>query len=349
MDGAGRPPGGSRVRQGARRAWRWGRPLAGAGILLLLAQRLGSGPFLAGLRKVDGTALLAATALGAATTVLSAWRWSMIAGGLGIRLPLAAAVGDYYRSLFLNAVLPGGVLGDVHRAVRHGREAGDVTRAVKAVVLERCAGQVVLMAVGVSVLVTDPALPGRASVGRGTVLTVAAATIAAGLIVAAARPLPWRRAFGPLTAALDRMPAGSRRRPAAAGWASGVRAWPADVRRGLLARDHRARILAASAAVIAGHLATFVVAARSAGVTAPLRELLPLLVLALMAMAVPVNVGGWGPREGVSAWAFGAAGLSSTQGLTVAIVYGMLALVASLPGAAVILARQLASKRSARP
>ena len=41
---------------------------------------------------------------------------------LGIRLPLGAAVADYYRALFLNAALPGGVLGDVHRAVRHGQE-----------------------------------------------------------------------------------------------------------------------------------------------------------------------------------------------------------------------------------
>ncbi|MGJ3561879.1 hypothetical protein ACR6C2_41015 [Streptomyces sp. INA 01156] len=28
-------------------------------------------------------------------------------------------------------------------------------------------------------------------------------------------------------------------------------------------------------------------------------------------MALPLNVGGWGPREGVAAWAFGAAGLGA--------------------------------------
>jgi energy-converting hydrogenase Eha subunit H len=47
----------------------------------------------------------------------------------------------------------------------------------------------------------------------------------------------------------------------------------------------------------------------------------------------------------VAAWAFGAAGLSPAQGLTVAVVYGLLALVASLPGAAVILAGQLGQAR----
>ncbi|BFO17289.1 hypothetical protein SHKM778_36770 [Streptomyces sp. KM77-8] len=48
--------------------------------------------------------------------------------GVGIRLPFGAAVADYYRALFLNAALPGGVLGDVHRAVRHGQSAGDMGR-----------------------------------------------------------------------------------------------------------------------------------------------------------------------------------------------------------------------------
>ena len=36
------------------------------------------------------------------------------------------AVAAYYRSQFLNLTLPGGVAGDVHRAVRHGREIGRI-------------------------------------------------------------------------------------------------------------------------------------------------------------------------------------------------------------------------------
>src|SRR5215213_3007480 len=102
-----------------RKIWRWGRLIGGAGILALLAARLGSEPFLNGLRVVDRTTLTAALAIGALTTVLSAWRWSLVASGLGMRVPLRNAIGGYYRSLFINAVLPGGVLGDVHRAVRH--------------------------------------------------------------------------------------------------------------------------------------------------------------------------------------------------------------------------------------
>jgi hypothetical protein len=92
-----------------------------------------------------------------------------------------------------------------------------------------------------------------------------------------------------------------------------------------------------SVLAFAGHLGLFLVAARTAGSTAPAAQLLPLMVLTLLAMGLPVNVGGWGPREGVAALAFGAAGLSAAQGLTTAVVYGVLAFVAGLPGAAVLL------------
>jgi hypothetical protein len=87
---------------------------------------------------------------------------------------------------------------------------------------------------------------------------------------------------------------------------------------------------------VVGHLATFLVAARAAGVTAPPARLLPVALLVLLAMAVPANVAGWGPREGVAAWAFGVAGLGVAQGISTAVVYGVLTLVVSLPGVLVL-------------
>jgi glycosyltransferase 2 family protein len=85
----------------------------------------------------------------------------------------------------------------------------------------------------------------------------------------------------------------------------------------------------------------FVVAARTAGATAPLSLLMPLTLLALLAMGLPLSIGGFGPREGVAAWAFAAAGLTADQGVATAMVYGALALVSSLPGAAVLVTRRL--------
>jgi hypothetical protein len=94
--------------------------------------------------------------------------------------------------------------------------------------------------------------------------------------------------------------------------------------------------------VVAGHALTFLIAARAAGVTAPPSQMLPLALLVLLAAALP-NVGGWGPREGVTAWAFAAAGLGAAAGVATAVVYGVMVLVASLPGAAVLAAAWIRS------
>ncbi|MFK3979072.1 YbhN family protein [Micromonospora sp. NPDC050397] len=295
--------------------WAWVRLLGGAAILAVLLWWLGSGPFLDGLRLIDGWALAAALGIGVVTTVCCAWRWSLIAGGLGVSLPLSTAVAHCYRAVFLNATLPGGLVGDVHRAVRHGRDAGDVGRGIRAVVWERTAGQVVTAVIALVLLLALPS-PVQSH------LPVAVALVATGALVAVlvARVLPRR---GPSRLART------------------LRAAEADLRDGFLAQRRWLGVAAASAVVVAGHLATFLVAARTAGSTAPLSQLVPLTLLALLAMLVPANIGGFGPREGVAAWAFSAAGLTAAEGVATGIVYGALVIVSSLPGAAVLVMRRV--------
>jgi uncharacterized membrane protein YbhN (UPF0104 family) len=295
----------------SRTLWAWLRLLAGVAILAVLVARLGTGPFLDGLRSVSGGSLAVAAALTLVTTVGSAWRWRVVARGLGVSLPLAPATAAYYRSQFLNSVLPGGILGDVHRAVSHGRDVGDVGRGLRSVAWERSAGQVLQVAITLGVLLALPS-PVRRFV------PVAVAVVLGGTVVAALvlRALPYR---GP-----------SR---VARAW----RAARADVRAGLLARQAWPAVAVASLLVIAGHTATFFVAARTAGVTASTVQMLPLVMLVMLAMAVPTNLGGWGPREGAAAWLFGIAGLGAGHGVAAATVYGVLVLAGTLPGAAVLL------------
>jgi len=294
--------------------WRWAGPAAAAGTLAVLVWHLGTGPFLDGLRAVDGGALAAACGLAVLTTVCCAWRWRIVARGLGVELPLGTAVAAYYRSLFLNVTLPGGMVGDVHRGLSHGRDTSDVGRGLRAVAWERSAGQVVqgVLTVAVLLVVASPV--------RATMPLVAVALLAAAAGVALA----------------------ARARPAggASRWARLRRAAARDLREGLLARRAWPVIAVTSALVVAGHTATFLIAARTAGATAPLSRMLPLALLVLLAAALP-NVGGWGPREGVTAWAFGAAGLGASLGVATAVVYGVMVLAASLPGAAVLLAASI--------
>lgn len=304
-----------------RRLWPWLRVLIAVGLLVALVWRLGTKAFVDGLRAIDGESVLAALGIGLPTTAFSAWRWCLVARRLGLRLPLPTAIADYYQALFLNAVLPSGVLGDVHRAVSRGQHLGDVGRGVRAVVLERVAGQVVLIVVGVPALFTQPTLVSAVAhdlvPSRGTVFAVLSVLA---VVTALAAWAWWGRSS-------------SRWRPALA-------TALADARLGLLAAGTWPGVVILSAAALVGHVVLFLVAARIAGSAAPVTQLVPPLVLALLVMGLPINIGGWGPREAVSALAFGAAGLGVTQGLTVSVVYGVLTLVASLPGVGVLVLRR---------
>jgi uncharacterized membrane protein YbhN (UPF0104 family) len=301
--------------------WPTLRLVGGVGILVALLARLGSGPVVDGLSAIGFGSVLAALGLGLLTTVASAWRWCIVARGLGLHLPLPTAVADCYRAVFLNSVLPAGVLGDVHRAVGYGRQIGDVGRGVRVVVLERVTGQAAVVVLGLAVLVG----------ARPTLLTAAVGSLRPGWLGTAELLAALVAAAG-LALWLARGPQAARLRATAR---TALRTGLADARSGVFSRAAWPALLLLSVVALAGYLALFVVAARAAGSDATLRELLPLLVLGLLAMALPLNVGGWGPREGVTAVAFGAVGLGAAQGLATAVVYGVLSLIACLPGAVV--------------
>ena len=161
----------------SRTWWRWARLWGGVAILAVLVWRVGTGPFLDGIRTIDGWSLAAATGIALLTTVCCAWRWSLVARGLGVAVPMGSGVAAYYRSQFLNTTLPGGVLGDVHRGVRHGRDVGDVGRGLRAVGWERSAGQLVQIVLTVILLLVLP------SPVRSSVPLIAAAVGAGALII----------------------------------------------------------------------------------------------------------------------------------------------------------------------
>jgi uncharacterized membrane protein YbhN (UPF0104 family) len=295
------------------------RLTAGVIVLWFLWRQVGAAPFEDGLRAVTWQAVLAVVTLTVLTTVCSAWRWRVVARALGVDIGLPDAVCAYYRSLFLNSVLPGGVLGDVHRAVMHGRRAGDVARGLRAVGWERLWGQVIQAVVTVVVLLTlpSPVRPALPYVLAG----------AAGLAGCAA--LIVRRAA-------------RRGRPRLARAAQAV---SADLRCGLLAPDVWPQLTLASVLVVAGHTVTFVIAARVAGCTAPLGELVALLMAVQVAVVIPLSIGGWGLREGAAAWAFAAAGLGAAAGVTVATLYALLMLAAVAPGAGLLVGDAVRRRR----
>ena len=301
------------------RRWLWpsGRLVVGAAVIGVLVWRLGYGPFVDALRGIDGRALVAAAGIAFLTTLCCAWRWSLVAGRLGVSVTTRAALAACYRSQFVNVTTPGGVAGDVLRGVRHGREVGDTSRALRSVAWERLVGQLVQVSLALPLLLLLPS-PVRAVLpwGAGALLVTAIGVVVALRLVRPGASSVWSRA-----------------RTTAAG----------DLRAALLSRHTLPRIVAASGLAVAGHVLTFLIAARTAGSTASWWQLAPVALLVLLAAALPTNLAGWGPREGVAAWAFGAAGAGAELGVATSVVFGVMTLVASLPGAVLL----LLSRRSA--
>lgn len=299
------------------------RTLAGVAVLGAILVQVGAGPFLRGLLSLDLTTIAVSLVLFATATAAAAWRWTIIARRLGASLRWRVAVGMYYRSQLVNTVLPGGVLGDVQRAVDHGRasarEGGaGAAAAARAVAIERVLGQVVQVVLSIAVLAVVGAEFG------GVLLPPLGISLAVVAGVGCAVALASARVRGAL------------RREAAQ-----LRAGLGTVRVG-------AQAVVASVVVFGCHLAIFAVAAGAVGARVPPWRLLALAMVVLLAASIPLNAGGWGPREGAAGWAFAVAGSTAAAGVSAATLYGVLALIAVAPGAVATWLAPVVARRRGR-
>lgn len=252
------------------------------------------------LGRAEAGWLAAAFALIHAQTALSALRWRMVAGAMGMPMTGARAVREYYVAQLGNQTLPGGVAGDAARAVR-ARQGAGLAPAATAVVVERMAGQAALLAVlaagmGWSLAFGAIRWPAATLTVTGAAL-VALLALAASLRhprLAAARHAAWQTLAAPGQ-------------------------WP--------------RQAALSLLIVAVNLGSLAAAARATGTVLPMEAVVTLLPLILTAMVLPLGIAGWGWREGAAAALFPLAGASPAAGLAASAAFGVLVLLASLPGA----------------
>jgi len=265
------------------------------------------GSRLAGMRP---SWVLLAVVISVVQVAVLAWRWRFTARRLGVDLSFASAWREYYLSIFLNQVLPGGVLGDVSRAWRQARAQTRLEEpggpAVRAVIFERLSAQAVMTTVAVVSLL---ALPLTVDAGSRMVMFWAGA----GAVIIVVAVLVW-----------------IRRQSSAQSLSGRVLA---DLRSAHLSGPAFAAQSASASIVVGTYLATYVAAARAVGVETPLPVLLPLVAPVLMTMLIPVTVAGWGLREGAAAALWAAVGLTAADGVVVSVTYGLLVLIGSFPGA----------------
>lgn len=276
--------------------------LAALGLVFAFVDRQ---PVLAALRDLPASLIVLAVLLTAVQIALAAWRWRYTASKLGLPLPYSLAFTECYAASAINQLLPGGVLGDVARAWRQANRVEARGAAIRSVVFERSMGQLALvLATALAWMLQAPWASSPLVIGIGIFALVVALTVAA-LVFAV------RRSAQRWTWARDTVSDLQR------AW------WPARV---------LAMQLAISWLLLASIVLLFLLAARAAGAQAPMIVLAPLLLNALLAMAIPFGFAGWGLREGAAALSWSAAGLDASQGVAASISYGLLTLIGSLPG-----------------
>jgi len=274
--------------------------------------------------------MLAAVAVASLQFPLLAARWCFVARKLCVPLGYRRALGEYYLSTLLNQLLPFGVLGDALRAMRHVRRARidadqSPAQVALAVALERGSGQLALW------LVVLPLLPSWSDEVSGAfAASHTSRWLLTSCLAAGAGVCFW--------IAIRRQPWASRLRALAT---SGVRVL-------FLPRTFAVHSIL-SLALVLSHVAVFACAARSLGSSLPLGVALRVVPLVLVASTLPAFFSGWGIREAAAAGLYGLAGLQAPEGAAIALVFGVVGLVASAPGLFLLLSTRASPRASSAP
>ena len=292
------------------------------GLLVTLLWWLDTAKLISELSRFSAGAVLLALMVSIAQVLLSAWRWRYTAHGLGLGLSMRVAVQEYYLAMFLNQCLPGGVVGDLNRAWRHGGGSGARQTTLHAVMIERLSGQMVMVFVALCAVVWLAAeYPAVRALftgwGQGVIVPALAVILGAFFILVIGGRL-WQRLRDYLATLGN------------------------DIYRGLL--NSRALPLQAlsSLMVVGTYLAVFAILAFNATGDAWGGEALTMLALCsllLLAMVIPLTVAGWGVREGTAALLWPLAGFPAEQGVALSVAYGLTVLLSSLPGALFVFSR----------
>jgi len=248
--------------------------------------------------------LAGALALLLLSIVLVALRWRLLARWLGMAMSTGLAVRALFIAVFGGQVLPSAVGADVLRGWLLARRTNGVARVVASLVADRL---VALFAACLLLLLSDKAI---------------------------ARLLPSLAAFvAPM---------------AVVGAGAILLAFLAGLRRadliGAPASQAKPLVLAIAIAVLVqgAAVATAALVATAYGLDGSLGLWVSVIPLSVILSSIPVSVNGWGVREATIVTLAAPLGLAPADALLVSVTLGMLNVLASLPGALVMLAGRAA-------
>ncbi|MCQ8103103.1 flippase-like domain-containing protein [Methylomonas sp. SURF-2] len=260
---------------------------------------------------VDWKYILAAIFITILQTYILSWRWHRIVCFLDGMLEVAVAVRLSFLGVFMNQVLPTSIGGDVFRvwgAHRHGLISNI---GFSSVVIDRVTGLLSL-----SMVVTIASLFVWSDLNDGllrfTILSSSVMILALIVFCTVGVGQKYRFLNHHIVKLMNDLASGMRK---------------------LLVNPYRAVevLIVGALASSTGFLAVFVLS-KSIGIDVSFFISAVFVGMVTLLAALPISIGGWGVRESAMVALFGIVGVPNEKSLLLSVLYGVVMMLASLPG-----------------
>jgi uncharacterized membrane protein YbhN (UPF0104 family) len=281
-------------------------------LLWLLFHNIQPAPVIADLKRVRAGSAGLVVALGFAQIFLFAARWQRVGVICGAPLGWGASLRLIFIGLFFNQTLPSSLGGDAMRVFLSTRMGVPATRAFVSVAVDRFVALIVLLGLSLATLPLFYQLVGNPILRHSLSAVLAAG--AAGFVVLLA--------------------GGSH-------LARGLKAWRITAPFGAVTADLRRLFLQPSGWIaiflsLAIHLMSVTIVlliGAGLGVTLSPGAALVLVPPILLVLIIPIAIAGWGLREGAMVVALAQIHIAAPDALAISILFGLLQILVSLPGA----------------
>lgn len=281
------------------------------------------------LRDADWSWFAAALVVMAAASIIGALRWGLLLDEADVDVPALRVVSAFAGALVLNNVLPTSFGGDAVRAWLVGKESGRLLRAATATIADKLTALACLYFVAWAALMLD-----LESVPNSLVRALAWVTLGLGaacgvVALAAAGVKPILRRLPEGLAAMIRDT-----------WAT-LRTWARSVRT-------ITSVLALGLAYQVLVVLVFLMVGKAVGLELSFALTAVSLAIVLVAMLIPISVGGLGVREGGFVLLLGEAGISGADATLLSLLSAAVVVLAS-SGVVVVAASWDAMRARERP
>jgi uncharacterized protein (TIRG00374 family) len=310
----------------ALRGGLWLRGLLSVAVLAVVLLYAGVDEMAREVEAGDWREFLAAVALMGAACVVGGFRWRLLLQASEIHVAPTQAIQAFGVSVFLNNVLPTSVGGDAVRVWLVGRESGRLVRAAVATAVDRASAVACLFVVAWVTVALDPG-----DVPQPLVRTLFWVTLAlvAAVVVTAFVAVVMRPVIGRLPERSAAMLREARATLSAQANSIKLAGW-------VLGMGMAYQALAVLALVFAG---------RTVGLDLPYPLAAVAAAIVVVAMLIPISIGGLGIREGGFVLLLGEAGVTGAEATLVSLLSVAATLLAAAAVVGLVAGRDLLIRR----